>query len=74
MRSDYPHVQRWCAEMLALLPDAGRRLFDLADARAGYYKDLFPLNPGGIVPTGPSESDLGWPTAAASDEGAFAWR
>jgi hypothetical protein len=55
---------------------AGPSLFDLDDARAGYYRDLFPLNPGGIVPAGPTPSDLGWPDAPAPvrDESAFAWR
>jgi len=73
VRSDYPHVERWCKEMLTL---TGPSLFDLDDARAGYYRDLFPLNPGGIVPAGPTPSDLGWPDAPAPvrDESAFAWR
>ena len=71
MRSDYPHLQRWLLEMLTL---TGDDLFDLADARKGYYRDLFMLNPGGLVPAGPSPADLGWPTKAERDESAFAWR
>ena len=73
VRSDYPHVQRWLKEMLAL---TGPDLFDLDDARAGYYKDLFPLNPGGIVPAGPTAADLGFPMQAKKerDAAAFTWR
>ena len=71
MRSDYPNLERWCKDMLRL---TGPTLFDLDDARRGYYKDLFPLNPGGIVPVGPSPRDLGWPTEIESDASAFAWR
>ena len=32
--------------------------FDLDDARRSYFSSLFPLNPGGIVPTGPTLADL----------------
>jgi putative glutathione S-transferase len=48
IRSDYPNVRRWLREVLALSGP-----FDLKDAHAGYYRDLFPLNPGGIVPKPP---------------------
>jgi len=71
VRSDYPNVKRWLNDMLGL---TGPNLFDLDDARRGYYRDLFPLNPGGIVPAGPQPADLGWPAEArARDESAFAW-
>ncbi len=33
--------------------------FDLEDARRSYFSQLFPLNPGGIVPSGPTAADLG---------------
>ena len=73
LRSDYPHVARWTKDMLTL---TGPLLFDLAEARRSYYTNLFPLNPGGIVPAGPTPEDLGFPTTTAPirDEGAFAWR
>ena len=73
VRSDYPNVRRWSEEMLKL---TGPNLFDLDDARTGYYRDLFPLNPGGIVPAGPSPRDLGWPQEAepVRDASAFAWK
>ena len=32
--------------------------FDLDDARRSYFASLFPLNPGGIVPVGPTLADL----------------
>lgn len=78
VRSDYPNVRRWCGDMLEL---TGPDLFDLADARKGYYCDLFPLNPGGIVPAGPTEVDLGFPAreegtarGAQREPAAFTWR
>ena len=73
IRSDYPNVRRWLHEMLSL---AGPGLCDLRAARTSYYKNLFPLNPGGIVPAGPTAEDLGMPEAAAParDEAAFVWR
>ena len=39
-----------------------------------YYANLFPLNPGGIVPAGPTAADLGMPTQKVPDESAFRWR
>jgi putative glutathione S-transferase len=56
IRADYPHVDRWMREMVEL---AGPGLFDLQAAKTSYYSNLFPLNPGGIVPVGPSAADLG---------------
>ena len=31
---------------------------DLNDARRSYFGQLFPLNPGGIIPVGPTLADL----------------
>jgi len=84
IRSDYDHTRRWMHEMLGLVASASQgsapadrlTLFDLALARRSYYANLFPLNPGGIVPAGPTEADLRFPDAeaavAAPDETAFA--
>jgi len=36
-----------------------RSTFDLTAAKESYYKQLFMLNPSGIVPLGLSESELG---------------
>ena len=60
IRSDYPAVGRWMRDMLER---TGPGLFDLAEARRSYYSNLFPLNPGGIVPAGPSAADEGARTA-----------
>ena len=31
---------------------------DIDDARRSYFSQLFPLNPGAIVPSGPTAADL----------------
>ena len=36
-----------------------RPTVDVDGYRTSYFGQLFPLNPGGIVPTGPTERDLG---------------
>jgi len=71
IRSDYPHVARWLREMLELTGP----LFDLDEARKSYYTNLFPLNPGGIVPAGPTPADLGFPDSpvAQTDATAFSY-
>ncbi|KAL1527441.1 hypothetical protein AB1Y20_016107 [Prymnesium parvum] len=73
IRSDYPNIARWMKELLQL---TGSDLFDLDAARRSYYTDLFPLNPGGIVPSGPSAADLGFPVGdgPVEDATAFSWR
>ena len=38
---------------------APQETFDLDEARVSYFTSLFPLNPGGIVPPGPTADDLG---------------
>lgn len=35
-----------------------RDTFDVDEARRSYFSSLFPLNPGGIVPAGPTAEDL----------------
>ena len=32
--------------------------FDVDDSRRSYFSSLFPLNPGGIIPAGPTLQDL----------------
>jgi hypothetical protein len=39
---------------------------DVDGARRSYFTNLFPLNPSGIVPSGPSAADLGLLPANAS--------
>jgi putative glutathione S-transferase len=54
---DYPHLDQWLKRCWDLpgVPNS----IDLADASASYYKQLFPLNPGGILPTPLTAADLG---------------
>lgn len=37
--------------------------FDLDAARRSYFGSLFPLNPGGLIPAGPTAADLQLDTA-----------
>lgn len=54
---DLPHTQAWLRRCWAM-PGVPRTI-DLPDAHASYYKQLFPLNPGGIIPTAVTASTLG---------------
>ncbi|KAL3140007.1 hypothetical protein ABBQ38_004290 [Trebouxia sp. C0009 RCD-2024] len=60
--SDYPHLQAWLRDMYQLkVPSEGLQIkdsIDVADACRSYFSQLFPLNPGGIVPAGPTLDDL----------------
>jgi hypothetical protein len=47
-----------------------RQTFDLAAAQKSYYGQLFPLNPSGIVPVGPTAEDLGLKGASKKKEDA----
>jgi len=72
IRSDYPNLRRWMQDMLRL---TGPGLFDLNKARMSYYRNLFPLNPGGIVPAGPTPEDLGMLGGSSkAPESWFTWR
>jgi putative glutathione S-transferase len=54
---DYPSLHAWlkrCWE-IERVPET----IDLADANVSYYKQLFPLNPGGILPTRVTAASLG---------------
>ena len=54
---DYPALHVWlqrCWRMPGV-----KSTIDLADANSSYYKQLFPLNPGGIVPTPVTAASLG---------------
>ena len=57
IRSDYPHLHAWLKRCWAM--PGVKESIDLADATGSYYKQLFPLNPGGILPTPPTAQDLG---------------
>jgi len=54
---DYEHIQRWLNQCWNEHP-AVRESIDLADACGSYYKQLFPLNPGGLMPSPPVSASL----------------
>jgi putative glutathione S-transferase len=54
---DYPALHAWLQRCWAI--PGVKSTIDLADANASYYKQLFPLNPGGIVPTPVTAATLG---------------
>ncbi|KAA6423856.1 MAG: hypothetical protein FRX49_06426 [Trebouxia sp. A1-2] len=60
--SDYPNLKAWLRDMYQLkVPSSGLQVkdsVDVADACRSYFQQLFPLNPGGIVPAGPTLDDL----------------
>lgn len=53
IRCHYPNLARWRAD-LRKLPGVAST-FDLQEAQRSYFTNLFPLNPGGIVPSLPEE-------------------
>lgn len=57
---DYPALSRYLSQMYHLPGIAAT--CDLARVKQDYYGNLFPLNPGGIIPAGP---DLSWYQADA---------
>ena len=54
---DFPAVHQWLQRCWDLPPV--RESIDLADACSSYYRQLFPLNPGGIVPAPVTPLTLG---------------
>jgi glutathionyl-hydroquinone reductase len=54
---DYPGIQAWLLRCWSM-PQV-RTSIDLPDACASYYRQLFPLNPGGIVPSPVTPAALG---------------
>lgn len=60
--SDFPNLHAWLLDCAGLPLPGGITLadtVDVDDCRRSYFKQLFPLNPGGIVPTGPTAVELG---------------
>ncbi len=51
---DYPHLSRYL-QSINQLPGVAET-YDLDTIKRDYYRSLFPLNPGGIVPAGPARS------------------
>ena len=54
---DFPRLDAWLKACWAL--EGVPETIDLEDALGSYYKQLFPLNPGGLVPSLPTPKDLG---------------
>ncbi|MEW5299857.1 MAG: hypothetical protein WDW36_002831 [Sanguina aurantia] len=53
--SDYPHLTIWLKDMYQIkVSDT----LDVDAARRSYSTNLFPLNPSGIIPSGPTAADL----------------
>mmetsp|Transcript_55092 Transcript_55092/g.165041 ORF Transcript_55092/g.165041 Transcript_55092/m.165041 type:complete len:285 (-) Transcript_55092:408-1262(-) len=57
-KTEYPSVHRWMVRCWEDVPGV-KGSVDIADACSSYYRQLFPLNPGGIVPTPVTAEDLG---------------
>jgi putative glutathione S-transferase len=80
----HPHLAAWLRDVWQLqLGDGGgdgggetamqvRDTVDIDACRASYYTNLFPLNPGGIVPAGPRADELG--LDAPAGRGPSGWR
>jgi len=58
IRSDYPAIHLWLTRCWNDVPGV-KGSIDLSDACSSYYKQLFPLNPGGIIPAPVTARDLG---------------
>lgn len=55
LQCDYPSIFRWMKRCWKDVPGV-KESIDITDACESYYKQLFPLNPGGLVPTPPITS------------------
>jgi glutathionyl-hydroquinone reductase len=53
---DYPHLGAYLRDLYQLPGVAST--CDLASVKRDYYGNLFPLNPGGIIPSGPDVTNL----------------
>jgi putative glutathione S-transferase len=56
---DYSHLSGYLRELYQLPGIA--ETCDFASIKADYYGNLFPLNPGGLIPVGPELEDLSAP-------------
>lgn len=54
---DYPYLLQWLQRCWDI--DGVRESIDLQDATTSYYRQLFPLNPGGLIPTPITAADIG---------------
>jgi len=71
--SDLPNLARWRADVHGLSTAGSsmqiRDSFALDQAMRSYFLQLFPLNPGAILPSGPTMQDLGLDAAASASAG-----
>ena len=58
LQADYPHIFAWMKRCWNTV-DGVRTSIDLPQANGSYYQQLFPLNPGGIIPTVVTPQSLG---------------
>ncbi|KAF6254341.1 putative glutathione S-transferase [Scenedesmus sp. NREL 46B-D3] len=71
---DYPNLQAWLRDVWQIrMPGGSMQVPDTVDVdgcRRSYYSSLFPLNPSGIIPSGPTAADLqlDLPTGRGSHE------
>ncbi|WIA37226.1 hypothetical protein OEZ86_014176 [Tetradesmus obliquus] len=60
--ADYPNLQGWMRDVWQIkVPGSSMQVLDTVDVdgcRRSYYSSLFPLNPSGIIPSGPTAADL----------------
>lgn len=54
---DYPHLFAWLKRCWNM--DGIEQSIDLENAVSSYYRQLFPLNPGGLLPTPISKREIG---------------
>ena len=54
---DYPHLLLWLQRCWEI--EGVKESIDLEDAVSSYYKQLFPLNPGGLLPTSITKEEIG---------------
>jgi putative glutathione S-transferase len=54
---DYPHLLLWLQRCWEI--EGVKESIDLEDAVSSYYKQLFPLNPGGLLPTPITKEEIG---------------
>ena len=57
--TSYPAIYDWLKRCWDINDGCIRDTIDVEDAQLSYYKQLFPLNPGGIVPMGITLKDMG---------------
>lgn len=58
IRCDYPAIHAWLKRCWDDVPGVATSI-DLADACSSYFRQLFPLNPGGIIPSPITPKDIG---------------